>query len=144
MDNIVKSHIVVQLVEYGTQLINNVSVLMATIGQDIIVYLLLNVMVDNTSILLFLNVFAFQVSNGMVNSVYNARMAKHGILQVYHVHAHLVLSKLRMAVFSINNAQVVNNGIKMHGLVNVLLSVSGMETIVLLILALVVDFGMTL
>jgi hypothetical protein len=49
-----------------------------------------------------------------------------------------------MDVCSINSAQVVSNGIKIHGLANARDSVSGMVTIVLLILAPMVDYGMIL
>lgn len=93
MANIVKYLTLAQLVEYGIQHINNVSVQMATIGQAITVYPLHNAMVANISILLFQNVHAFQASNGMANIVYSVEMVKHGILLVCHALAHWEHSK---------------------------------------------------
>lgn len=81
-DNTVKNHTNVLMGEYGIQYINNASAQRDLIGVDMPAWLFKNAVVDNILILLFKNVCVYQVSNGMVKDVFNAKMQKYGMLQL--------------------------------------------------------------
>lgn len=69
----------VQMAESGIFNINNVSAQMDHFGVDILASQLKNVLEDNISIQLFLNVFASQDSNGMESFVFSAVMEELGM-----------------------------------------------------------------
>lgn len=81
MGNIAPNLSNVQMGESGIYNTNNAYAQMDHSGVDILASLLKNVLEDNISILQFLNVFAFQDSNGMESFVFSVIMVELGMLQ---------------------------------------------------------------
>lgn len=79
MANIVKNLILAQTVEYGTQLINNVSAQIGHIGADIAAYQSQIALEVNTSIQPSLSVLVSQDSNGMEKCASNVTTAEYGM-----------------------------------------------------------------
>lgn len=79
MDNIAPNLSDVQMAESGIFNINNASAQMDHFGVDMLASPLKNALEDNISILQFLNVFAFQDSNGMESFVFSVTMEELGM-----------------------------------------------------------------
>lgn len=126
--NFAKNPMYARMAESGIPLISSACALTDHIGVDMPVFLLKNVLEDNTLIHHYLNAPACPDPSGMVRLACNATMVGPGMLLLSPAPAPSELYKLRMAVDFNRPALVENNGFKILGVANALLTRYGMVT----------------
>ena len=130
MEIIVKNSLIVLEIEFITNNINNVFVLMILSGMDSIVWWSLIAVVDKNGIKIHFNVIVLIISIGTITIVYSVSMEKLGTHEIKYVVVDRVLNGMVIFVLSFNNVMVDRFGIKILMHVNVPQGMFGMEDIV--------------